>query len=160
MATRLSHELTYEASLDAVSAMLADPAFREEVCRHQHAVTFSVAVEGEADAPQVRIESTQATDRVPAFAKKFIGETTTIVWSESWSRPRRAEVSIAIPGKPGEIRGTATLDEVDGVTTETVDLQIKVKIPLVAGKIEELLAKLMRSALRAEHRAGQAWLTR
>ena len=44
------------------------------------------------------------------------------------------------------------------MTTETVDLQITVKIPLVAGKVEELLAKLLGSAMRAEERTGKEWL--
>jgi len=160
MATRMLHEMSYEAPIDAVAAMLSDRVFREEVCSNQQATSHDVSIDGDVSAKQVRIEMVQPTDRVPSFAKKFIGETTTIVQSESWSSPTQAEVTIEIPGKPGDIRGTATLAEVDGVTTETVDLQVKVKIPLVAGKIEELLAKLVRSALKAEHRTGQAWLTR
>ena len=35
MSKRLTHELTYDAPADAVAAMLADPAFREEVCDYQ-----------------------------------------------------------------------------------------------------------------------------
>ena len=35
MATTLTHEMTYDAPLADVAAMLADPAFREEVCADQ-----------------------------------------------------------------------------------------------------------------------------
>ncbi|WGX95156.1 DUF2505 domain-containing protein [Nocardioides sp. L-11A] len=160
MATRLVHEMTYDAPVIEVAAMLTDPVFRETVCRNQRATSYAVEIEGNVDAKAVRIEMEQPTDKVPAFAKKFIGATTTIVQTETWSSPHAATITVGIPGKPGEINGTVRLDESAGVTTETVELEIKVKIPLVAGKIEELLAKLLGSALRAEERTGKEWLSR
>ena len=160
MATRLVHKMVYDAPAIEVAAMLSDPEFRQEVCRNQRATSYAVEIEGNVDAKAVRIEMDQPTDRVPSFAKKLVGDSTTIVQTETWASPLKADITVVIPGKPGEMRGTAVLVEADGVTTETVDLEIKVKIPLVAGKIEELLAKLLGSALRAEERTGQAWLAR
>ena len=160
MATRLVHEMVYEAPAADVAAMLSDKAFREEVCRVMNSTTYTVTVEGGRDAKTVVIDMEQPTDRVPSFARKLVGDSTNIVQTEEWSSPTHADVVVTIPGKPGEMKGTATLVEEDGVTTETVDLEIKVKIPLVAGKIEELIAKLLKSALKAEHRAGQAYLAR
>ena len=80
--------------------------------------------------------------------------------SETWTSPDHGDIHVTIPGKPGEMVGTAVLTEKDGVTTETVTLDITVKIPLVAGKIEALIGKILGSALRAENRAGVAWLAR
>lgn len=160
MATRLVHEMVYEASAAEVAAMLSDKAFREEVCQAMQATSYDVTVEGGVESKRVVIDMEQPTDRVPSFARKFVGETTNVVQTENWTSPSEAEVVVAIPGKPGEMRGTARLVEKDGVTTEHVDMEIKVKIPLVAGKIEELLAKLLKSALKAEHRTGQAYLAR
>ncbi|KRA38010.1 MULTISPECIES: DUF2505 domain-containing protein [unclassified Nocardioides] len=160
MATRLLHTMVYDAPIDAVAAMLSDASFREEVCTYQRATGFNVKVDGDVNSKDVRIEMTQPTDRVPSFAKKIVGTEVTIVQTEKWSSPTRGEVHITIPGKPGDLRGTATLVEVDGVTTETVDLQVTAKIPLIGGKIEELIAKLIGSALRAEERTGKAWLSR
>lgn len=160
MATRLVHEMTYDAPLIEVAGMLSDPEFRQEVCRNQRATSYTAEIEGGVDAKAVRIEMTQPTDKVPSFAKKIVGDSTTIVQTETWSSPSHAEVRVTIPGKPGEMVGTAVLAEKDGVTTETVTLDITVKIPLVAGKIEQLIAKLLGSALRAEERTGKAWLAR
>lgn len=160
MATRLLHTMVYDAPADAVAAMLSDASFREEVCTNQRATAFNVKVDGDVTSKDVRIEMTQPTDRVPSFAKKIVGAETTILQTEKWSSLTHGDVHITIPGKPGEMRGTATLVEVDGVTTETVDLQVTVKIPLVGGKVEELIAKLIGSALRAEERTGKAWLSR
>jgi hypothetical protein len=161
MATRIVHELTYEAPLADVTAMLADPAFREEVCVHQRATKHAVTIDGvQGDPMKVRIEYSQPTDRVPGFARKFVGAETDIVQSETWSSPERGDIHVTIPGKPGELTGTAVLAEKDGVTTETVTLDITVKIPLVAGKIEALIGKIFGSAMRAENRVGQTWLAR
>lgn len=161
MATRIVHELTYDAPLEDVAAMLADPAFRTEVCVYQRATKHSVSVEGvQGDPMKVRIEYSQPTDRVPSFARKFVGAETDIVQSETWTSIERGDIHVTIPGKPGDLTGTALLVEKDGVTTETVTLDITVKIPLVAGKIEALIGKIFGSAMRAENRAGVEWLAR
>lgn len=160
MATRMVHEMEYDATALEVAAMLSDRAFREEVCLAQRATSHTVTLTGGVDAKDVTIEMVQPTDGVPAVAQKIVGDSTTIVQTEKWSSPTRGDIVVTIPGKPGEMRGTAVLVEKDGRTVETVDLEIKVKIPLVGGKIEDVLAKVLKSALRAEHRTGQAWLGR
>jgi len=161
MSTRIVHELAYEAPLADVAAMLADPAFRSEVCVYQRATKHAVSIDGvQGDPMKVRIEYSQPTDRIPAFAKKFIGPETDIVQTETWTRPEHGDIHVTIPGKPGELNGTAVLTEKNGVTTETVTLDITVKIPLVGGKIETLIGKIFGSAMRAENRVGVEWLGR
>lgn len=161
MTKQLKQTLTYDAPLADVAAMLADPAFREEVCRNQRATSYDVTIEGtQGDPMTVQVSMDQPTDKVPSFARKIVGESTTIVQTETWSSPERGEIHVTIPGKPGEMSGSAVLVESDGVTVETVTLDITARIPLVGGKIEDLIAKLLGSALRAEERTGKAWLAR
>jgi hypothetical protein len=160
MATRLVQDLVYEAPIDRVSAMLADPAFREEVCVEIGARSHDVTVDGDATAKKVRIQMQLPTEGIPSFAKKFVGSTTEVVQAEDWSSASHGDITVTIPGKPGEMVGTAVLTEQDGVTTETVDLEIRVRIPLVAGKIENLISGLLSKSLTAEHRVGQRYLAR
>ncbi|UMG91777.1 DUF2505 domain-containing protein [Nocardioides sp. TF02-7] len=160
MATRLVHELTYDAPVEAVARMLTDREFREEVCRAVQATSYAVTVDRDASATKVRIEMEQPTDGVPSFARKLVGATTTVVQAESWTSPTHADVHVSIPGKPGEMEGTTVLEQRDGRTVEVVDLRISVRIPLVAGKVEDLLAKFLVRALKAENRVGQDWLAR
>jgi hypothetical protein len=82
------------------------------------------------------------------------------VQQESWTSATDADITVTIPGKPGEMTGTATLVESGGVTTETVDLTIKVSIPLVGGKIEGLISDLLLKALKVENRVGRDYLSR
>jgi hypothetical protein len=89
-----------------------------------------------------------------------VGEETNIVQREIWSTPLLGDLSMSIPGKPGDMTGTARLDEANAVTTHTVDLTIKVGIPFVGGKLEELISGLLLKALKAENKVGRDYLTR
>ena len=156
MSTTLTHELTYDAPLADVAAMLSDPAFREEVCRGQRALACKVRIEGS----RVEVDYEQAAQGVPSFARKFVGDTISISQRESWSSPDAATVTMTIPGKPGEIRGTVRLAEAGGSTTQRVNLDIRVSLPLVGGKIEGLISDLLRKALAKEEQVGRDWLSR
>ncbi len=160
MSRRLRHDLTYDAPLADVAAMLADPAFREEVCDYQGVLRHRVSVEADDDSTAVTIDQVQAARGIPSFARKFVGDEINIVQEETWSTPDEGVIRVTIPGKPGEMSGTARLRESGGVTTETVDLSIKVSIPLVGGKIEGLIADLLLKALKAENHVGRDYLSR
>ena len=156
MATRLTKTLTYDASAEAVAAMLDDTGFREEVLERQRVVRGSVSIEGD----HVTVEQVRSSDDIPSFARSFVGDEILIVQTESWTSPTSADVRLAIPGKPGEAVGTLELVESGGTTTESIDLDLTVKIPLVGGKIEKLIAGIFSSALDVEQRVGREWLAR
>ncbi|MFC6287898.1 DUF2505 domain-containing protein [Nocardioides sp. GCM10027113] len=160
MAKRLVHELTYDAPMTEVAQMLADPAFREEVCEYQGVLRALVSIDPTDSGMEVTIDQVQAADGIPSFARKFVGDEINIVQQESWSTAAEADITVTIPGKPGDMSGTARLAESGGVTTETVDLTIKVNIPLVGGKIEGLVSDLLLKALRAENEVGRRYLSR
>ncbi|MGY2702172.1 MULTISPECIES: DUF2505 domain-containing protein [unclassified Nocardioides] len=160
MATTLTHRLEYDAPLADVAAMLADPAFREEVCAYQRVLRSSVTVDVDGGITTVVVEQAQPANGIPGFARKFVGDEIDIVQREEWSSPEAADLHVTIPGKPGQMVGTITLEESAGRTTETVDVRIKVNIPLVAGKLEELIAGLLRKALVAEGKVGRDYLSR
>ena len=160
MTKRLVHELTYDAPADAVMAMLADEAFREEVSTAQRVLRSTVTVEGEAGSGvEVTVDEVQSAKGIPSFAKKVVGDEINVVRREAWS-DHRADVHVTIPGKPGEISGTAELTESGATTTETVSLDIKVAIPLVGGKIEGLISDLLLKALKTENKVGRDYLSR
>ena len=160
MAKRLVHEMVYDASMTEVAAMLADPAFREEVCERQGVISALVSIDSNDAGMQVTIDQVQSARGIPSFARKFVGEEINIVQEESWSTPTECDITVTIPGKPGEMTGTARLTQSGGTTTETVEMTIKVNIPLVGGKIEGLISDLLLDALRAENAAGRDYLSR
>ena len=160
MATTLTHRLEYDAPLAEVAAMLADQSFREDVCAYQRVLRSRVEIQVDGDTKTVLVEQVQPAKGIPGFAKKFVGDEIDIVQREEWSSPDSAELHVSIPGKPGDMAGTIRLTESGGRTTETVDVRIKVNIPLVGGKIEGLIADLLRKALEAENTVGRDYLSR
>jgi hypothetical protein len=154
MGKRVVKELPYDAPLEEVAAMLTDPSFRELVLERMHVVRGSVTVEDGV----VTLEQVQSSSSLPSFATRLVGDEIRIVQVESWRTTEHADVEVTIPGKPGEMAGTATLVESGGRTTERVDLEVTVRLPLVGGKIEGLVADMLGKALDTEHRTGVEWL--
>jgi hypothetical protein len=158
---KISEKLRYDgATLDQVSTMLGDKAFREEVCDRQRVTGKDVSIEAAGAGKNVRISMTQPVAGLPGFVKKFAGDSVEIVQSEQWRDAAQGDVVVEIPGKPGQMRGTARLVEEDGGVTELVDMEIKVNIPLVGGKIEGFIAEMLTKALRAENSVGKEYLAR
>lgn len=155
---RFSHDLAYDATPEAVAAMLADPAFREQVCQALHVLRHDVSVQGSGAGMTVVVDQTQPAQGVPSFAKKFVGDEIRIVQRETWRDATNADLDIEIPGKPGTMQGAITLAGDATHTVETVTGDIRVKLPLVGGRIEEMVGEIFRSALRAEERVGRSWL--
>ena len=161
MSKQIRHELTYEAPLDDVAAMLGDPAFREEVCAAQHVRSCEVSIEPTGSGPkQVTVDQQQDAQGLPSFATKIVGDTLRIVQEESWTSAESADIVVSIPGKPGDMRGTITLSESGGTTTEIVDLEVKVKIPIVGGRVEGLVGDMLLRALKTENKVGRDYLSR
>ncbi|MDO7868950.1 DUF2505 domain-containing protein [Nocardioides jiangxiensis] len=158
MAKSIHETLTYPGTtVDAVAALAIDPEFRAAVASYQHAIRSSLAVSPAPGGNDVTFEYAHGTERVPSFAKKLVGEEIPIVQHEAW-RGHAADVLITIPGKPGDMKGSITLAQNGDDVVQTVDLTVKVGIPLIGGKIEDLIAGLLAKAARAENRVGVKWL--
>lgn len=155
MSKQLSIDLAYDALVTEVARMVADPAFRERVCDAQHALSRTVTVDGTTVALVYR----QRVEGLPGFATKFVGESIEVHQDESWSADyTKGEITVTLPGKPGELAGTATLIERGERTVETVALTATVRVPLVAGKLEDLILGIFEKALKKEHEVGVVWL--
>jgi hypothetical protein len=98
------------------------------------------------------------TDQVPSFARKLVGDEISIVQQETWTTDTHADVLVTIPGKPGDMSGTLDVAQVGDDVIETVLLTVKVNIPFVGGKVEDLIAGLLSKAYRAENKVGLKWL--
>jgi hypothetical protein len=155
---RLTHTATFEASAADVYAMLTDAGFRERSARATGVVSADVSVEETGGGHVVTVDQVQPTDGVPSFARKFAGETTRAVQTETWSSPTTAQLSVQTPGRPTEIRGTLTLEESGGTTTKTFDGEVDVTVPIIGGKLEALMTDLVAQGLDDERDTGVAWL--
>jgi hypothetical protein len=156
---RVSHTLTYPGTtVDEVFAIYADPTFRKAVADYQHVVDFACEITPDGAGMAVRLEQAHGTDRIPGFARKLVGDEIRFVQEEAWSSPSSADMHVTIPGKPGEMSGTETLTQSGPDVVQTIDLTIKVSMPFVGGKVEDLIGDFIRKAFEAENKVGVKWL--
>jgi Protein of unknown function (DUF2505) len=156
---RVSHTLTYPGTTVAdVYAMLAEPAYRKAVADYQGVAGFSCDITPDGSGMRARLEQAHGTDRIPSFAKKMVGNEIRFVQDESWSSPSGADIHVTIPGRPGEMTGSTTLTQSGADVVQRVDLSVKVGVPLIGGKLEDLVAGFLTGAFDAENKVGVKWL--
>lgn len=158
MTKSMTTTITYPAELDRVQKMLFDPAFRERVAAAQHVVDGHVSISGSGPGAVVTVSQKQSMDRAPGFVQKLVGTTLSIVSTETWTSETTADLHVDLPGKPVTMTGKIRLSQAAGVTTETVDLTVKVAMPLVGGKAEEAIAAIFSKAYAKDESVGAEWL--
>lgn len=157
-AMKFHRELAYEAGSAEVFAMLADPAFREKVAAAQDVVSIDVTSTPNGEGMSILNDQVQNTAGLPALAKKIAGETTQAIIREEWADATSGTYEIVAPGKPTKATGTVKLVADGGVTRHVFDLEVTVKVPLIAGKLEKLMADNIDAGMSVEHSVGVAWL--
>ena len=156
----LSHTHRYAASAADVQQMLVDPAFRERVCARLGALSSDVAVTGAGTTAEVFVRQTQSMAGAPAVATKLTGDTVTLEQREAWRSSTAADLAISLPGKPAELRGgrIELVDRPDGGCDQVLSGDLRVRVPLVGGKLESMLSDVLRAAMRRQAEVGDAWL--
>ena len=161
MSTKIDQVQHYAAAPDEVFAMLSDPAFVEAKC------LASGSIEASAETTDEDVATTIVSRRVlpaklPGFAKKFVGETVTLIETQKWSQPvdasRSGTFMVDFGNNPISFNGDVTLQpDGEGTRVEYVGA-IKCTVPFVGGKIEGVALEWITKYLDKEQRVGTAWL--
>jgi len=156
---RVNHTLTYPGTtVPDVYAMLADPTYRKAVGDYQRVTDFSCDITPSGTGMEVRMEQAYGTDRIPSFAQKLVGDEIRFVQQESWTSPAGADIKVSIPGKPGDMTGSTSLTQSGADVVQRIDLAVRVGVPLIGGKLEDLVAGFVTKAFDAENKVGVKWL--
>jgi hypothetical protein len=154
---KFQHDLTFDASLEDVRAMLLAPAFWDTVAQATGAFSSTTSVTESGGTIEVVTDEEQKVVGVPGFAKKFVGESTRAIKTLRWAGDTAA-FTVETPGKPTSLSGTASLSSSGSATRLRYDLDVKASVPLVGGKLEKLVADLTVDGFGKEEAAGVAWL--
>ena len=125
-----------------------------------YATLDSMAVTG----GRVVVETTQALrrDRLPAVISQFHRGDLEIVRSESWSPVldgrAHAEVSGEVRGAPALLTGTGELGPASPGSEIRFTVSVQVDIPLVGGKLEDLIGSQLAALISAEQRFTTLWI--
>lgn len=152
----------YQADADEVFAMLCDPEFVEHKCLASGSIEASADV-FEEDTLITIVSRRVLPAKLPGFAKKFVGETVTLVETQRWTSDqdaglRTATFVVDFGNNPIGFSGDVNLDpHPQGTTVQTVG-SLKCTVPLVGGKIEGVAEEWIVKYLDKEQRVGTAWL--
>ena len=160
---RLKAELRYDSGPAEVFAMLTDPAFQERKLAATGALEQHVEVETRDDGGAVvTTRRTMPTDQVPDLVRNLVGRTLTIVQVEDWEPAagdgRSGTVTAEVSGAPVRLTGTLRLAATGAGTVETLEGELKAKVPIVGGRIERAAEPAITAAIEVEEREGRAWL--
>lgn len=152
---RFKREIGFSGSIEVVRTVLLDPDFREEVAREAGAVEVNVSIDERPDGTVLAsVATAQPTDAFPAMARKVLGARLQIRQQEEWVALDRAGLVVELPGQPGRVTGTLAL-RADGLrTTQVVDAEIKVSIPFIGAKVEQLIASSLGYVLSLQEQVA------
>jgi len=163
---RLTAELRYAADPATVFAMLCDQAFQERKLGATGALEHEVTVEARGgDGAEIRSRRTMPTDQVPDLVRNLVGSTLTVVQVESWGPAgadggRDGTVTVEVSGAPVRLTGSLRIRPDGAGTLETVDGDLKARVPIIGGRIERAAEPAIMAAIEVEEREGRGWLAR
>lgn len=160
---KISATFDYAATPHDVFAMLIDEDFQARKCVATGALSHSVSVRAQGDRTVIVSNRELPTDGFPDFVKSLVGATLAVTETQDWGPAgpdgaRQGRLTVDIAGAPLDLAGTLSLAPAAQGSVETVDGDLKARIPLIGSKIERAAAPAIESAMRAERETGQAWL--
>jgi hypothetical protein len=161
VSTKFTNSDSYAADVDALWAMISNQDYW--LTKYAALGATNVTVD-QFDAGEQSL--TVATQRdvpadLPGFAKKIVGDTNHVTQVERWTRSgdgAHCSVTIAVKNVPGGTTGTMDMRPDGDGTVWTANFDIKVGIPLIGGKFENLLRDETGANFRAEKPFNDTWL--
>ncbi len=163
MAMKISATLDYAATPHEVFTMLADEAFQTRKCAATGALNHTVSISAQGDRTVIVSSRDLPTDGFPAFVKSLVGATLAITETQDWGPAgtdgaRQGTLTVDIVGAAIDLDGTLSLTPAGQGSVESVEGDLKARVPLFGGRIEKAAAPAIESAISVEREIGQAWL--
>ena len=162
---KIAKTIEYYATPDEVFAVLSDVKFQEAKCAATAAIKHSADVKTVGDHTVITTERVLPSDGLPDFAKSMVGDTLKVTETQDWGPAssggsRRGTVEMAVAGAPIALKGTLMLAPGAAGSVETLDAELKAKVPLIGGKIEKAAAPPIEEAIDIEGQTAMEWLAR
>lgn len=156
--------ITYPASPARTAQMLADPAYQEERVGRAGLNDASVDVAQRGQGFVSTISGTIQPSQLPSVASRLVRSAVSFTVAESWGEPkddgsRSGGYDVTIKNAPVKVSATSTMSPAGEATTVTVDVDLKVTVPLVGKTIEEKAMSMVGRVVADEERRATAWLS-
>ena len=155
--------ITYPASPARTAQMLADPAYQEERVGRAGLNDASVDIAQRGQGFVSTISGTIQPSQLPSVASRLVRSAVSFTVAESWGEPkddgsRSGGYDVTIKNAPVKVSATSTMSPAGEATTVTVDVDLKVTVPLVGKTIEEKAMGMVGRVVADEERRAAAWL--
>lgn len=161
---RFDATITYPASSERVSAMLADEEFirRRLDAAGAHEPDTEVVHTGGAFTVSVRAK--MPTDEVPARFRSLVGSALDVRLVEAWQElspdgSRRGTISVDILGAPVRVTGTMVLAPGEAGSQQSVRGDITASVPLFGHAIEKTAASTVDSIMAGQREVALSYLS-
>ena len=160
---KISATLDYAATPHEVFAMLANEDFQKRKCAATGALNHTVSITVQGDRTVIVSSRDLPTDDFPPFVKKLVGDTLAVTETQDWGPAdtdgtRQGRLTVDIAGAPIDLDGTLSLEPAGQGSVESVQGDLKARIPLFGAQIEKAAAPAIESAINIERQMGQGWL--
>jgi hypothetical protein len=161
----ISAIIDYAGTPFEVFAMLADEDFQNHKCAATGALRHTVSITEQDDRTIILTTRDMPSDSFPSFVKSMVGDTLAVTETQDWGPPgaagvRHGRLTVEIAGAPVALDGTVALASGGQGCVETIEGDLKARVPLIGSKIEQAAAPAIQSAIRVERENGKAWLER
>ncbi|MBE9374854.1 DUF2505 domain-containing protein [Saccharopolyspora sp. HNM0983] len=171
MARRIEHRSTSAWSAAEVHAALIDLRYLTDRLAEIGGPNAALVQHTPTEDGGVHLQFSQdvPADSLPAVARTVVGDDLAIDRSESWRRVDEGhytgEIAAEIKGAPCSITGSMWLHDLAepgpaAVSELVVSGEVRVGVPFIAGKLEDLVAEQVEKLLIAEEAFTDDWLTR
>ena len=142
----------YPYPIDTVVQIFADQDFFTEKYRRCGALNIEVlAYDRQGAKSHIRVRRQVLLANVPAFARRVLPTTLTLIQSDDWDRDtRRGRIDIELVGVPAQIRCDMALSESNDGTDITLNFSIGVSLPLIGERLARLLAMDLKKKFRVD----------
>jgi hypothetical protein len=153
----------YHVSPQMMFDVISRKDYQERKCADSGALAYRVEVRERGDERVIVAERTLPTAGFPALIDRFLSgrvtSTETITWAGAGADGgRSARVSVNFAAAPARMTGTVLLSPAGTGCTIDLDLELRVPVPLLGARIENLAAPLVHQLVEAERSTVRAWL--
>lgn len=164
MSRQSEYRSTSQFPADRVYAVMVDPDYlRTRLATIGGKDAALLDHTADADGARFRVRQGLESKDLPQVVRNFLSGDIVIERTETWTRkePGRydGEAQVSIKGTPASAVGGMRLRDLDAAQSElVVRTDVTVKVPIIGGKIESVVAEQVKELLRIETEFTLNWL--
>jgi uncharacterized protein YndB with AHSA1/START domain len=142
MTATMHLEDRYDADVETVYQLITDPEFMTRKYTELGGKDVAVDRTDTDDGGCELVTRRTVTVDLPGFAKKVMQPSNTAMQTETWAAAeadgrRVCTYHVEIQGMPSKVTGTVVLARDGDGTTQVIDADVKISIPLIGGRLEK-----------------------